>query len=271
MYFPFNPVSEVNMRSTKLRLFYLIFFLGTLTCLPGQSLAVGLEAAVGGWYEQPSGQLSYEGSTVDDILDINDDLNYDDTAGLFGRLKIDMPIFVPNIYLYATQMSFDGTGSKDDPFDFGDVTIQPGTFESELKLNNLDFALYYPIPLLKTATLNKFNIDIGINLRIYDVEARIQQETTGLRESVSELVPVPMLYLAAQLNPIDWLHLEGEGRGVLFSDNEVYSLIGRLRFDIYGPLFASGGYRFDKIKIDEQDVLVDTDFSGPFLELGLSF
>ena len=259
------------MRLTKLRLLTLIV-LGALTCLPGQSLAVGLEAAVGGWYEHPSGQLSYEGSTIDDVLDLNDDLNYDDTAGLFGRLKIDMPIFVPNIYLYATQMSFDGTGIKDVDFDFGDVNIQPNEpFESELKLNNFDVALYYPIPLLKTATLNKFNIDIGVNLRIYDVQARIEQETFGVSESVSELVPIPMLYLAAQLHPIDWLHLEGEGRGILFSDNEVYSLIGRLRFDIYGPLFAAGGYRFDKIKIDEQDVLVDTDFSGPFLELGLSF
>ena len=259
------------MHMTKVRLLALMI-MGMLTCLPGQSLAIGLEAAVGGWYQHPTGQLSYEGSTIDDVLDLNDDLNYDDKAGIFGRLKIDMPLFVPDIYVSGTQVSFDGTGLKNVDFDFGGVNIQPGVpFESELKLNHLDFGLYYPIPLLKTAPLNKFNIDVGLNVRVYDVKASIRQEATGLSESVSEVVPLPMLYLAAQLNPIDWLHLEGEGRGILFSDNEVYSLIGRLRFDIYGPLFAAGGYRFDKIKIDEQDVLVDTDFSGPFLELGLSF
>jgi outer membrane protein len=259
------------MIAKKIR-FLAFVLLGILLCLPGRSLAVGLEAAVGGWYQQPAGELSYEGTSVDDVLDLEDDLNYDDQAGFFGRLKIDMPLFIPNVYLYGTQMTFDGRGEKDVNFEFGDQIIEGNVpFDSELKLNHLDVTLYYGIPLLKTATLDKFNIDIGLNVRLYDVKASIRQEATGLSESVDELVPVPMAYLAAQLTPLEWLHLEGEGRGVLLGDNKVYSLIGRLRFDVYGPLFAAGGYRFDKIDIDEADVVVDTDFSGPFLEVGVSF
>jgi hypothetical protein len=80
-----------------------------------------------------------------------------------------------------------------------------------------------------------------------------------------------MVFLAAQLRPIERLSLEAEGRGISYSGNEVYSLIGRIKFKIAGPLFAAGGYRYDKLKIDEQDVLADIEIGGPFLEAGFSF
>jgi hypothetical protein len=48
-------------------------------------------------------------------------------------------------------------------------------------------------------------------------------------------------------------------------------LIGRLRFNLVGFLFLTGGYRYDKIDIDEEGVIIDTDFSGSFAEAGLSF
>lgn len=259
------------MNRLKLQL-PVILILGVLLCLPVKSMAVGVEAALGGWYQQPSGQLSYKGLSFDDVLDIKNDLKYDDTLGIFGRVNLDMPLFVPNIYLYGTQMKYDGNGSKNVDFQFGDQTIVANVpFYSELKLNHFDVGLYYGIPGLKMATLNKFNIDIGINVRIYDAKAQIRQDATGISESVSETIPLPMLYLAAQIRPLDWLHLEGEGRGIFYGGYDVYSIIGRLRFDIFGPVFAAGGYRIDKIEVDESDILIDTEFSGAFLEIGVEF
>jgi len=254
-----------------------LFIIGVLICLPARSMAVGVEAALGGWYQTPAGQFSYEGFSFDDVLDIKDDLNYDDTLGIFGRVKIDMPLFIPNVYIFGTQMKYDGNGQKAVDFEFGGETISGSVpFYSELKLNNFDVALYYGIPLLETATLNTFNIDIGLNVRIYDAQASIRQEATvinptGISESVSEIVPLPMVYLAAQLRPLDWLHIEGEGRGIFYGGYDVYSLIGRVRFDVFGPVFAAGGYRFDKVKVDRDDFVIDADFSGPFLEVGVAF
>ncbi len=87
----------------------------------------------------------------------------------------------------------------------------------------------------------------------------------------STTVPIPQVYLALQFRPIDFLAIEAEGRGISISGNKAYSLIGRLRFNLVGFLFLTGGYRYDKIDIDEEGVIIDTDFSGSFAEAGLSF
>jgi hypothetical protein len=84
-------------------------------------------------------------------------------------------------------------------------------------------------------------------------------------------VPIPQVYLALQFRPIDFLAIEAEGRGISISGNKSYSLIRRLRFNLVGFLFLTGGYRYDKIDIDEEGVIIDTDFSGSFAEAGLSF
>ena len=74
--------------------------------IPGTVSAMGIEASVGGWNQDPSGDLSYKQQTALDNLSIGDNLRYGDKTRIFGRVKIEMPLFFPNIYLMATPMSF---------------------------------------------------------------------------------------------------------------------------------------------------------------------
>lgn len=239
--------------------------------LPSVAPAIGVEMAVGAWLQAPSGTLGFKALSSNDILDLENDLNYGAETRPFGRLIIDMPVFVPNIYLMYTPMQFEGDGSISGTFKFGDQIID-GTagFSSKLKLDHADIALFYGIPGLETATMDMLNIDIGLNVRIYDVEAQIVQGST-IDERESFVAPIPMLYLAMQFRPIEALALEVEGRGISISGNHAYSLIGRLRWNAVGPLFLTGGYRYDRIDVDERDIIIDTEFKGPFVELGLAF
>ncbi len=233
--------------------------------------AIGLEFAVGGWAQGPSGSLGYKALAENDILDVEQDLKYDDETRVSARLAIDMPLFLPNIYLMATPMEFSATGEKADGFKFGDITFDPGSFYSETILDNIDIALYYGFPFLETATFDKLNLDFGLNVRIYDYEINIRQDSSGLNESDSGTFPVPMIFLAAQFRPIERLSFEAEGRGISYNGNDIYSLIGRVKVKIVGPLFAAGGYRYEKTKLDEEDVVADIEVSGLFLEAGFSF
>lgn len=240
--------------------------------MPSQSFSAGVEFAVGVWEQSPQGRLSFEEIFESDILDLEDDLNYDDETRLFARLKIDMPTIIPNIYLMATPMEFDATGQKNISFKFGDKTFSANVpFTSELILDHFDVALYYGIPGLETATADMLNIEIGINVRIYDFEGKIDQPSTGLSESESFTAPVPMVYLAAQLRPLEKLAIEAEARGILFGDDKGYSLIGRLKWKFLKPFFIAGGYRYDKIDVEEDDFTLDIDFSGLFAEAGIIF
>lgn len=241
-------------------------------CLPVTSHAFGIEIAGGSWYQSPSGQLAFDQISSNDRLDVEEDLNYDDEFQLSGRLILDMPFFIPNIYLMATPMNWNERGQKNVNFNFGDINFQGNVpFESELKMNHIDAALFYGLPFVETGTAGILNIDLGLNVRILDFKAEIKQEATGLEESESYVLPIPMAYLGVQLEPLDWLAFEGEGRGIGYGGNYYYSLIGRLKIKPFGPFFIAGGYRYDGIDIDYQDVLVDASIGGPFAEVGFEF
>ncbi len=243
-----------------------------LLIIPTTALAWGVEIAGGAWYQSPSGNMSFDKTTNVDDLDLEDDLNYDDKWQPSGRLKIDMPLLFPNIYIMATPLKRDESGSKDVSFKFGGETFSGGVdFDSKLKMNHLDVALFYGLPFIKTATLDVLNIDLGLNFRLMDVKAEIEQKDFGLKESESYFLPLPMIYAAMQIVPVEWLGLEFEGRGVAYSSNHYVSLIGRLKVKPFGPFFVAGGYRYDNVKIDYQDIDIDTEFEGPFAEVGFDF
>ena len=250
----------------KCRMPVLLFLLAVFA--PSTALGFGIEGAIGAWNQSPRGQLSYKALTDEDELDLKDDLNYDDKTRPFGRLKIDMPLFFPNIYLMYTPMKFEGVGQKS--FNFGDDSISGSfPFESKLVADHFDVALYYSF--FEELTADVLSFEVGLNARVLRLEAEIKQEETGVDESEKGTVPLPMLYLGLQIRPIKWLALEGEGRGLAYSGDAYYSLIGRLRINFWGPLFVTGGYRYDNLRYEDDDLNIDINFGGPFAELGFAF
>ena len=236
--------------------------------------AVGLEMAVGGWGQSIGGTLSYSDSSIPDVIDLDNDIRFDDETKAVGRVKIDMPLVIPNIYLMAAPMEFEGTGSKSTDLTFGDITFDvDAALNSKITLNQYDVGFYYGLPFVKTATMDKLNVDVGLNIRIADFEAEITGASGGttVTETKSLTLPIPMLYVGVQFEPISALAIEAEGRGIAVGDNRLYSLIGRVRYNFAGPVFLAGGYRYDKLEIDEDNVDAEIDFQGPFVELGLKF
>lgn len=235
---------------------------------PGTVSALGVEGAIGYWMQSPSGDISYETTLVGDRIDIEDDFNFDTKSRPYARLKLDLPLFLPNVYLMATPMRFTGSGNEN--FQFGDITIS-GAFDAELQLDQYDIGLYYSIPFLNTATIGKLNAEVGFNLKLIDFEASVEGTGGGVTEKESEsfTVPLPMIYVGLQLKPVKALAVEVEARGIAISGNHFYDLIGRVKVKPIGPLFISGGYRLQDIKIDESDVKANLEFNGPFLEIGV--
>ncbi len=250
----------------------------TAALLPQESSALGLEIAAGYIQQNPSGDISYEGDapTSSETLDLEDDLDFGTEYQFTGRIKAELPLFLPNIYVMATPMRFEGTGSKNVDFAFGDVTFQGGAdLDTKLKLDHYDIALFYGLPFLKTATMKKLNAEVGLNIRIVDFEAEIKgtEAVTGFSksESASLTFAIPMLYAGVQLMPVDFLAFEAEGRWIGYSGNNYLDLIGRVKIKPVTPIFVAAGYRYENITIDEQDVDLDFKFQGPFAELGVQF
>lgn len=251
------------MRKTGIMLFLSLLFL----LAAHYAYAVGIEAALGAWNQNPQGDMGYKG----DSLSLKSDLQYSNTkTEMFGRVKIDMPLFIPNIYMMATPMKYTGNGVKTSAFRFGDkVYVANVPYSSELKLDHYDIGLYYGIPFLQTATAKKLNVDVGLNVRIMDMKGSVTQGNTS--ESKSLTLPLPMLYVAGQLKVIGDFSVEAETRSIAYSSNHYIDLIGRLKYKIFGPAFIGAGYRYEKIKVDQSDLKVDVNVGGPFAEIGVKF
>jgi outer membrane protein len=238
---------------------------------PVRTYALGLEAAVGYWNQAPSGDLQYGGALGKGTdLNLKEDLNYDSKARPYIRVKADLPLFLPNIYFMATPMKFEGQGIKDFKITFGDKKFDAKIpFNSVLKADQYDIAVYYALPFLNTATAGSLNVELGLNLRIIDFEAKISQGAQS--ESVNYTLPIPMIYAGVQLKPVDLFSIEAEIRGIAYGSNSYYDLIARMKVKPVGPVFIAGGYRYEKIKIDHNDVKASMEFKGPFIEAGVSF
>ena len=221
--------------------------------------------------------MAYKGTTANDTLDLKDDLNLDSKNRPFVRIKAELPLILPNIYAMYSPMSFDGTGRKTQSFTYGDVHFDAGTtLESKIKLDHYDVALFYPIPVLKTATAGVLNVELGLNAKIINFEGKITGNAAGIRNtsSISKTLPIPMIYVGIQVKPISMLSIEAEVRGIAIGASHFYDYMGRLKIMPIGPLYISAGYRAEQIKIASNqvsDVNADIKFGGPFIEVGLGF
>lgn len=246
-----------------------------LFALPATSFAIGIEMAVGGWQADPSGTLAFQSTLVQDKIDLEQDAKYDSENSLFARVKVDMPLFIPNVYVMATPMKFDGTGNKTLSFNYGGIAFDAATdFYSKVVLDHYDVALFWGVPMLKTATLGKLDVEYGINIRLIEFEGTVTGEVLGVTttRTTSESLAIPMVYLGVEFGLLKSVAVQAEVRGIEYGDSSYYDYIARVRYKPFvGPLFITAGYRFEDINIDEKDIQAEVEFSGPFAEVGMKF
>lgn len=251
---------------------YCLFF-AALVLAPVSSWSLPLidaEIALGGWLNSPDGSAGYKG----DDLSLESDLGYEDETEIFGRMRLELPLFLPNVTIMATELSFDEDNTIAKGFDFGDSTFTASTkFHSKLELDHYDIAVSYGLPFVNLASLGKFQADIGVNLRIMDIEASVEQVQNSVlvKEKKDATIPIPMAFIYLRLEPVSGIAFEAEARALAIGDNSMTSIIGRARYHIFGPVFIAGGYRFESLDIDDEDIKIDTDFQGPFFEAGFKF
>jgi len=238
--------------------------------------AVGVEISAGGHSVTPWGMISLKGSvlesTLGTTLDLSNDLKFGKINTFIGRVRIDSPLILPNIYLIAHPMKFEGNSVRTISFTYGNQTFNADIpFNSMLKLDTYDLTLFYGVPGLKTATNEILEINLGLNVRYLDFKGEISQPQSGISESKSLTLPIPMGFLALQVAPIKQIALEGELKAIAYGNNRYYDLLGRLKFKPISFFFLAGGYGFQNIVINQESVNSDLRFGGPTLELGLEF
>ncbi len=229
---------------------------------------IGAEVGIGVNQIYPWGTVGYKGAA----LDMRNDLNLGQINTYMARVKIELPLFFPNLYMIANPMKFEGTQVRTTSFQYGDRTFSAALpYTTTLKLDHYDLTMFYSVPMLKTATDGILNVDYGINLRVIDFKGEIVQPDSGVSQSKSMAIPVPMGYFALQVSPIDFLEIDGELQGIGYGSNRYVDAIGLVKIKPIPLFFIAGGYSFQNIAVNQSDLVTDLRFGGPVAEIGIQF
>ncbi len=231
---------------------------------------VSVEASIGYMSQDPSGNLSYKGDT----LNLKEDLGLSKENKPFARVKLELPV-VPNLYLQYIPMRFEG--NKDKSITYGNTTFT-GNLQTTVKLDHYDIGLYYNIPIgwvTSLGTLGTLSVDpeIGINVRVLNFEGSVTGRVGPVTRTVSKKisVPVPMGYVGLGINA-PFVSLMGELRYIAYSGSRYYDVTGEVRVKPVPLVFVGVGYRQENLKLDNvSDVYSDIKIKSLFANVGVSF
>ncbi len=238
------------------------------------------EIAVGAWYVNPDGDLAFSPDGTTTSLDLEDRFGYDSEWEPMIRAKIE-PEGLAGFYLKATPMGFDSTEDNSFEFAIGDTVFgADDRIDSEFFLNIWDAALYLSTPFIETGPTGGIDLDVGVGARYITLEADVERipvdddfiEGDVLEQNPDESVIYPMIFAALEMQPADMVSVEVEGWGMAISNDQLYSVSGLVKLMPFGgPFMITGGYRAEFLNIDKGDMALDSNFTGPFAEVGLKF
>jgi len=240
---------------------------------------VGGEVSLELWNQDPKGYIQYP-ADLGTPLDLDEHLRLGDETRFSGKVKLELPSFFPNLYFAYTNVDFSGSGYAEG-VRFGDYVFN-ATVNTTVKANQYDLGFYYHLPFVKNAFLDP---EVGLVLKVVDFEATVSGRATLANnpavsgyysETVSETVPLPLLYLHLGVYPLPYAGLLGEFKGLKVGDDYFYEYSVALRITplsfSLGKPFLQAGYRYQRIRLkDVGDTNADVRVGGFYGGIGLSF
>ncbi len=237
-----------------------LFIISSVPALP----LVDVELGGRYWAPAPSGDLSYKGDNLD--LENNLDFEREGVPNLYARAGLAMLM----LDIHYTRLDYSGKGRNiTQETMFGDINLNDYTdisTDSRLDILHLGAMFSLPLPVL----------DLGLGAGVYYLDGKAEIKANGEKERGSAKVPLPVAKGRLQFSPpgLD-LYLSLAGEGLAYSGHSFYDLRGTLGYSLQDFFLADlrleGGYRHISIDYDQEDLELDTSFSGPFAGLSLNF
>ncbi len=214
----------------------------------------------------PEGSIAGTVNGVGQKIDVRRDLDLDDSDGLTGEVALQMGD--SRLAFNYLPISFSGTGTLK-----VDGTFKGQSFSVNDRVKSeLDIALYdigYTYFLLNLDDLpSRLQLGVELAVKIADAEVMLRNlGTTGslvFEEKESALVPIPTVGVRGRVALADFIGLVGRIGYMEYNDNQFLDAEAQVEFSPLPMVGFYAGYRYFDLKIDESDLFVETDFSGPF-------
>ncbi len=221
------------------------------------------------WFPSFDGDVKVdEANIIGTIIDLENDLGIDDES--FPCLEAFLGIGKHHCSLSYTNIDYSGikTISKNMVFKGENYSIS-SLVDSSIEYLMIDFQYQYDFLDLENI-LAGFSIGSVIQLKYLDGDIRLK--SSGIREQEDFTLPIPMLGLNLHIGILsDLLEARLRGVGVSYSGDMLYELVAEVSWTPFPFLDIYGGYKKFVIDIDEDDVVLDYDMSGPYIAVAVGF
>lgn len=214
---------------------------GSVMASASTLLGFGIEADY--YSPEAKGDFRYTDNSVTSATHFNGDNDSQYQVGLYLEHPVPM---LPNLRAdFTPETSFTGTDSI------------AGT--NTVKFSQIDTTLYYEL------LDNVVDLDIGLTGKYVkgDVSGTVNQSFN---------VIIPMVYVAAGVKiPALPVRLDADLKYVGYSGNSVSDMRIKAAWNVFAGLEAVAGYRYESLKLDENDIYSTLKIQGPFIGVGYRF
>lgn len=214
--------------------------------------------------------VTSNGGTPDKI-NLENDLGFDDSKDLTAEVALQLGDW--RLAAGYLPIKFSGNGKLTRSIDFNGTTFQADTLAtSDVDLKVYEGSLGYYVLNFDDLPVR---LQVAPELSVKVVDAKLSLKGTytptppatpvQYSEEKSATVPIPTLGARVRIGLADFLSVVARGGYMKYQDNSFTDLDGQLEFSPIPMIGVYGGYRYFDVKVDESDVFVDAQFSGPYV------
>ena len=211
----------------------------------------------------PSGDVaaSADGLTGT-VLDVDDDLGIDDSEDIFFEAALQLGSF--RLFAAYLPLSFSGDSVLTRDINFnGETFFQSSRVESEVDIDIYEAGLAWYMINIDDAPV-RFQFGPEIAVKYVDASVELRDNDYVLSETDSFGIPVPTLGARARVGLADYLGVVGRVGYAKYDGNSFLDFDGQVELSPIPLVGIFAGYRYLSIDVDDNDVIVDATFSGPY-------
>ena len=235
---------------------------------PLSSLAFEIGARGYYWFPSLDGKIRVdEANIIGDTIDFENDLGIEDEDYPSGEVFVGLGRH--HLSLTYTNIDYSGSNTLTRTIVFkGETYVINSLVTSSIEYQMIDFHYQYDFLNLENV-LAGFSLGGVLQVKYLDGEVSLKN-TFDEKEDFT--IPIPMVGLNLHIGLIsDILEARLRGTAMSYSGNTIYEIMADISLTLLPFIDIHGGYKTFVIDIDEDDVMFDSDMSGPYVALTVSF
>jgi len=221
------------------------------------------------WFPSLDGKIRVdEANIIGATIDLKDDLGIEDEDYPSGEVFVGFGRH--HLSLTYTNIDYSGSNTLTRTIVFkGETYVINSLVTSSIEYQMIDFHYQYDFLDLENVLAG---FSLGGVLQVKYLDGEVSLKTAGLDEKEDFTIPIPMVGLNLHIGLIsDILEARLRGTAMSYSGNTIYEIMADISLTPLPFIGIHGGYKTFVIDIDEEDVMLDSDMSGPYVALTVSF